>query len=130
MKIKTNKHGQSGMTLMGTLIVLIVAAFFAVVLIKLVPLYMGNFKVKSVLNSMKEEQDIATMPPAEIEKRILSRLDINDVGNVKKEDIKIVRSTKNTVITVNYEARVNLFANLDAVAKFEDNRVELGAGAP
>lgn len=130
MKAMMNRRGQSGMTFIGMLIMLIVIAFFAIVLIKVVPLYMGNFKVKSVLNSLKEERDIATMPASEIEQRILSRLDINDVGSIKKDQIKIERSTNKTVVTINYEARVHLFANIDAVASFNDNRVELGAGAP
>lgn len=120
------KRRQSGMTYMGMLILLAVIAFFAVVVIKVVPLYLANFKVKSVLNSMKDERDIATMPSAEIEKRIMSRLDINDV-DIKRDDLKIVRSPNKTVITLNYDARVHLFANIDVVASFRDNSVEVGA---
>lgn len=123
--MNTLTQRQSGMTYMGMLLLLIVIAFFAVVAIKVVPLYMANFKVKSVLSSMKDERDIATMPPAEIEKRIMSRLDINDV-DIKRDDLKIVRAPNKTVITLNYEARVHLFANLDVVANFQDNSVEVG----
>lgn len=122
--MNTFTQRQSGMTYMGMLVLLIVIAFFAVVAIKVAPLYMANFKVKSVLSSMKDERDIATMPPAEIEKRIMSRLDINDV-EIKRDDLKIVRAPNKTVITLNYEARVRLFANLDVVANFQDNSVEV-----
>lgn len=125
MNTLTIKRGQSGMTYMGMLILLIVIAFFAVVAIKVVPLYMANFKVKSVLNSLKDEREIASMPPAEIEKRVMSRLDINDV-DIKRENLKIVRTPNKTVVTLNYDARVHLFANLDIVASFQDNRVEVG----
>src|SRR3569832_2497125 len=91
MNTLTIKRGQSGMTYMGMLILLIVIAFFAVVTFKVVPLYMANFKVKSVLNSLKDEREIASMPPAEIEKRVMSRLNINDV-DIKRENLKIVRT--------------------------------------
>lgn len=130
MNTLLNRRSQAGMTFMGMLLVFIVIAFFAVVLIKVVPLYLGNFKVKSVLSSLKEERDMASMAPGEIITRIMSRLDINDVHNVQKENIQIERVDNTTVITINYEARVNLFFNLDAVAKFNDNRAELRAGAP
>lgn len=121
-----NLRNQAGMTYLGMLILLIVIAFFAVVMIKVVPLYLEHFKVKSVLDSLKEESDTAKLPPNEIERRIMSRLDVNDVENVEAQHIKVERSGGQTVVTIDYEARVPLFANLDVVAGF-DNRVELGA---
>ncbi len=120
-----NKNGQSGMTYMGMLFLLIIIAMFAVVLVKVVPLYLGNFKVQSILKSLAEEKETAGSTPGEIEKRILARLSIDDVDNVTKEHIKISRESGKLVITVNYESRVPLFLNLDVVAKFDANRVEL-----
>lgn len=129
MNKATYKRDQAGITFLGLLLVLIIVAGFGIALVKIVPLYLGNFKVKSVLDSLKEERDVATMTPAEIERRINSRLDINDVA-LKKDDIKVTRAAGKTVITINYEKRVPLFANLDVVARFNDNRVELQGGAP
>ena len=57
---------------------------------------------------------------------MLNRLNINDVEHVTKDDIKITREGRKTVVEVDYEARVTLFDNLDLVARFPDNRVELG----
>src|SRR3569623_1970972 len=123
------KRDQAGITFLGLLLVLIIVAGFGIALVKIVPLYLGNFKVKSVLDSLKEERDIATMTPAENKRRINSRRDINVVA-LKKDDIKVTRAAGKTVITINYEKRVPLFANLDVVARFNDNRVELQGGAP
>ena len=119
---------QNGMTYLGMLVLLIVIAFFAVVLIKVAPLYMEHFKVRSSLDSLAEEaKDSQTaMSPQELEVHLLNRLNINDVEHVTKENIKISREGRKTVVEVDYEARVNLFDNLDLVAKFPDNRVELG----
>lgn len=117
--LKHNK--QSGMTYMGVLLLLIVFAFFAVVLVRIVPLYLENFKVQSVLKALHEDQETAKLPAAEIEERLLTRLDINDVEHVGKDHIKISRDKGKLVVTVNYEARVPLFVNLDLVAKFNDD---------
>ena len=46
--------------------------------------------------------------------------------HVKADNIKITREGRMTVVTVDYEARVTLFGNLDLVARFPDGRVELG----
>lgn len=122
------KSRQGGMTYLGMLIMLIVIATFAIVLIKVSPLYMENFKVKSSLDSLAQEakDDPSGLAPADIEKHLLNRLNINDVQHVTKDNIKITREGRKTLVVVDYEARVALFGNLDLVARFPDNRVELG----
>ena len=122
------RRRENGMTYLGMLIMLIVIAFFAIVLIKVAPLYMEHFKVKSSLDSLAQEakDDQSVLSPAEVEKHLLNRLNINDVEHVTKDDIKITREGRKTVVEVDYEARVTLFDNLDLVARFPDNRVELG----
>ena len=119
---------QDGMTYLGMLIMLIVIAFIAVVLIKVLPLYMEHFKVKSSLDSLAQDtkDSQAALSPVEIEQHLLKRLSINDVQHVKKENIQVTREGRKIVVTVDYEARVTLFDNLDLVARFPDNRVELG----
>lgn len=118
---------QDGMTYLGMLVLLIVIAIFATVLIKVLPLYMENFKVKSSLDSLAQEakDDPTSLPQSEIEKHLLNRLSINDVEHVKKQNIKITKEGNKTVVAVDYEARVTLFDNLDLVAHFADNRVVL-----
>jgi len=91
-------------------------------------LYMEHFKVESSLDSLAEEakNDQSVLSPIELEKHLLNRLSINDVQHVTKDNIKITREGRKTVVEVDYEARVTLFYNLDLVARFPDNRVELG----
>jgi len=107
---------------------LIVIAFFAIVLIKVLPLYMEHFKVKSSLDSLAQDakDSQAALSPMEIERNLLKRLSINDVQHVTKKDIQVTREGRKIVVVVDYEARVTLFDNLDLVARFPDNRVELG----
>lgn len=122
------RGSQNGMTYLGMLLLMIVIAFCAVVVIKVLPVYLENFKVKSSLKSLAQEPKdvLAAMLPGELEKLLLKRFSVNDVEHVKRENIKIAKEGNKTVINVNYEARVTLFMNLDLVAQFPDNRVELG----
>lgn len=116
-------HRQQGMTYLGLLIILGVIAFFAMIAIKVVPLYVENMKVDSTLKSL--QQSDAPLNESDIRATLRKRFDINDVAHVRDEDVKVVREGKALVVTVDYEARVPLFANIDLIARFPDNRVEL-----
>ena len=128
MKSVSARSSQAGMTYLGMLIMLIVIAVFSIVLIKVLPIYMEHFKVQSSLDSLAQEakDDPTELTPRAIETHLLNRLTINDVQHVTKDDIKITSEGSKTVVEVDYEARVTLFGNLDLVARFPNNRVELG----
>ena len=122
------RRRHDGITYLGMLVLLIVIAFFAVILIKVMPLYMEHFKVKSSLDSLAQEAKDTqkVLSPLEIEKHLLNRLSINDVDRVNKKDITVTREGNKYVVTVSYEARVHLFYNIDLVAQFKNDSVELG----
>ena len=122
------RDDQYGMTYAGMLLLMIFIAVIAIVVIKVMPLYMENLKVESSLKSLAEEarNSQSSMVPAVLEKHLLSRLAVNDVDHVTRDDIKITKEGNKTVINISYEARVPLFYNLDIVAKFPDNHIELG----
>ena len=128
MKSIVARHRHDGMTYLGMLILLLVIAFFAVVIIKVMPLYMEHFKVKSSLDSLAQEvKDTQTvLSLSELEKRLINRLLVNDVEHVTRKNITITREGHKIVITVSYEARVHLFYNLDLVAQFKNDSVEVG----
>ena len=122
------KGSQKGMTYLGMLILMVGIAICAIIVIKVIPVYLEHFKVESSLKSFVQDTkgNTTQMPPMEIQKLLMRRFDVNDVTHVKKEDIQISKESGKTVISVPYEARVPLFLNLDVVARFPDNRVELG----
>lgn len=119
---------QTGMTYLGTAALLVVIGFFAVIVIKVAPVYMEHFKVKSSMTSLANDlnSNNSVLSPIEIKQLLVKRLSINDVDHVKSNDIKVTREGGKMVVEVSYEARVSLFENLDLVARFPDNRVELG----
>jgi len=126
MKPFTTRTPQRGMTYIGMLMLMVTIAVAAIVVIKVMPLYMENLKVQSSLKSLAEDHEERGAPPAELESALLKRLSINDVEHVGKDDIEITKQNGHTEVNVSYEARVPLFYNLDLVARFPDNRVDLG----
>lgn len=115
---------QQGMTFIGWLIVLGLIAFFAILVLRLVPNYLEYFKVESTLESLENEPGITEKSPAEIRSLISRRFDVNDVEHVTAKDVKVTRDSGRTIISIKYEVRVPIMGNVDAVTKF-DKSVEI-----
>ncbi|ODS64854.1 MULTISPECIES: DUF4845 domain-containing protein [unclassified Arenimonas] len=113
-----------GMTLMSFVMVLIVVGFFALVVMKLFPMYSENFNLKGVMKEYAAQPNSASIPPAQMHTDLNRRFGIAYVSSVKKEHIKLVREGGVSKLNIAYEVRVPLFGNLDVVGKF-DHTVDL-----
>ena len=122
------KRTQGGMTLVGFIIVLAVAGVFIYMGMKVIPMYSEFYAVKEALQGLAGEPEIASKDPAEIEKLFFRRLDISYAENVKPANVKIARKDAGYLMTVDYEVRKPLIANLDVVGKFNTEQ-ELRRGA-
>jgi len=113
-----------GMTLMSFVVVLALVGFFALVAMKLFPMYSEYFNLKSVMKEYAAQPNSASIPPAQMYSELNRRFGIAYVSSVEKEHIKIVREGGQTKLNIAYEVRTPLFGNLDVVGNF-DNTVEL-----
>jgi ABC-type dipeptide/oligopeptide/nickel transport system permease component len=116
---------QQGLTLMSFVMVLVIVGFFAVVAMKLFPMYSEFNSLKSIMDAFAQAPGAANMTPAQVYADLERRFDIGYVDSIRKEHIKINRAAGVTTLQIAYEVRKPLFANLDVVGKF-DNSVRLG----
>ncbi|HEU4814361.1 MAG TPA: DUF4845 domain-containing protein [Xanthomonadaceae bacterium] len=123
------KRNQSGLTLIGFVIVLAVVGVFAYVGMKLFPMYSEFYSVKQALKGLAAEPGIANTDPAKVKDLLFRRLYVSYAENVKPNNVKITRDGKGYVITVSYEVRRELIGNLDVVGKFEASEDLLRRGA-
>lgn len=112
------KRTQSGMTLIGFVIVLAVVGLFAYVGMKLIPMYSEYYAVKQALKGLAQEPGIADQDPAKIQDLFFRRLYISYAEDVKPEHVKIKRVDAGWQMDVDYEVRKPVIANLDVVGKF------------
>lgn len=115
---------QRGMTAIGWLMVLGLIAFFSLIGLRLVPVYLEYFSVVTALESLKKNSDVSSDAPRQVVDALMRRLDISDVKNVKPANVKVLNEGGALKVAVNYEVRVPLMGNLDALATF-DKSVEL-----
>lgn len=111
------KKNQYGVGLIGALGLLGLLAVVVLLAVRLVPVYLEAFNVGSSVESLAHEQ-IAELADDEIKDRLMKRLNINAVSNVKKSDIIVNRDGNEITVAVRYEARTPILGNLDAVARF------------
>lgn len=111
---------QSGMTLIGLLTVLFLIGFFALLTLKILPIYLEHFKVVSSLESLQQTPDLADEPRRKIVDLLNRRLDINMVENVHPEDIEVHKEDGIVTVSVVYSVEKPLFGNLSVIADFDD----------
>ena len=117
-----NYYKQKGMTAIGVLLVLLLIAFFTLLALRLTPPYLEHFSVASSLKSLQQEPGIGEKTNAQIRSLLQRRFDINDVESVEKEHITFVKDRKTGLLTISvkYEVRRPILANVDAIVSFSD----------
>lgn len=123
------KRNQSGLTLIGFVIVLALVGVFAYVGMKLFPMYSEFYSVKQALKGLAAEPGIANTDPAKVKDLLFRRLYVSYAENVKPNNVKITRDAQGYVIDVSYEVRRELIGNLDVVGKFEASENLMRRGA-
>ncbi|HHJ14965.1 MAG TPA: DUF4845 domain-containing protein [Gammaproteobacteria bacterium] len=116
--VMMTRRGQRGMTAIGWLLVLGLIAFFALLTLRLVPVYLEYTKVISVLESVAGQADIGQRSRGEIIKLIRRRFDVNDVRKVDPRQVKIKKDRDGMKLSIRYERREHLMGNIDIVATF------------
>lgn len=114
----TGQSKQTGMTLLGFLMVLVIAGIFGFVGMRLFPVYTEYYSVVQDMKGVQMEPGVAAWPPEQVKERLFRRFYISYVKSVKPEHVKVTRNNGYN-LTVKYEVREPLAYNLDFVAKFE-----------
>lgn len=110
---------QRGASKLGILMLIILTVGFTVGGLKIVPLYVDNNLITGICAGLIETGEAADMTLTEIRQKVSSSLRINNIRGFDTNNIKLRKENGQPIISVAYEARVELIANLDVVAKFD-----------
>ena len=116
------KRKQSGLSLVGFLVVLSVVGFSAYIGMKLFPMYQEYYSVRSAMKGLSLEPGVGDMDPAKIQDLFFRRLYISYSENVKPQNVKFERFDGGWRMRVNYEVRRPLVGNLDVVGRFDSTQ--------
>ncbi|ADE13900.1 conserved hypothetical protein [Nitrosococcus halophilus Nc 4] len=113
-----DRKQQEGMGFLGWLFMLALLALLGLGVLRLFPLYVEYFSVKTSLEGLAKQSELHEMSHAEIRNILLRRLDINEVDRVSKENIDIAKTRNTLTVAVDYEVRTPFLGNIDLVVHF------------
>ncbi len=117
LNMKTIKS-QRGMTGIGWMIVIALILFFAYTVMLLLPIYLENSSVKSVINDLADGTE-SYSSVKDLRSVINKRLDINMATSVSSADITISRDADVFLVEIEYEVRESFLGNIDLLIKFK-----------
>ncbi len=122
---------QAGISFIVMLVLVGLFGYAIYIGIKLAPVYMEYFSIKSSIDSLADEMKTRNINKNQAKSLLSKRLDANyirfeelkpsrDACDISKKDIfQFKRTKKDIVIGISYEKRVPMVANVDALLNFE-----------
>ncbi len=126
----TYSGNQHGLTLIGFIMVVVLVGFFALVAMKLFPLYNDSFAITQSLKSVASQPEAEKMTERDVRRYFLRSANINGLYQFTEKNISDYL-TANKVgqepreMYMYYENRTTLFGDLDIVLVY-DKTVQLG----
>jgi hypothetical protein len=120
---------QTGVTLIGWLVLLTPMALCGYAAIRLAPVYLNYMKVARSLESAKSDLKAGgATSQAAVRGAVEKNLDIESVDYPDIKDIKITRDGNSWVVNASYDDQAPLIANVFILVTF-DKTVRLGGGS-
>ena len=108
---------QRGITLMGTIITLSILGFIGIMAAKLMPAYLEYMSVKKIFKTMEQAGD--TKGTVRDIRRTFDKLNaIENVTNVKSEDLEITKQGQDAIVSASWSVRVPMVHNISACLDF------------
>ena len=110
---------QKGLTLISWLGILAVVFFNAIIAINVVPVYINDHSVKTMMKNLEMDSTVRGKTPKKLKEIITKRLRVNNVYSVTTEHIKIKKVRNDYLITIEYQPRGKLIGSLDYIVDFK-----------
>ena len=119
MKVVDGKRKQRGITLIGFIIVLVVAGFFAYMGMILGPAYSEYYGVVKAMNFVAAEATPNTTDFETLRRGLDRQFNVGYVESVTGKDAKLIRDkTTGNTLSMTWEVRKSFIYNIDFVVKF------------
>lgn len=114
---------QQGMTLIGWVLVLALIAFFTLLGLKIIPIYLDWYKVSSSVESLKNDREAYGKPPRQLREMLMKRLDINMVMDLPRDQIYISKVKNGYEVEVDYIVKEKIAGSISVLAEFNKSVV-------
>lgn len=117
------RERQAGITLIGFLILASLFGAVGFAAIRLVPMYMQNMRLSTVLEDVRKELDGTSATAGAIRSALGKRFDIEGI-ELPREDVKITQVGTGYQVHIRYEGRAHYISNIWLLVTF-DKQVDI-----
>jgi hypothetical protein len=122
-KVTSSGKRQRGISTVGIIAVIGIFSVIVITFFTVFPMYYGNFKVKGALEKIQQDPKLDPKSKRDIWTSLEKRLYVDEVRDVKRENVHMERKDGKTTVTITYETRDNLLGNLFIGASFSESVV-------
>ncbi len=112
---------QCGLTFISLMILLALIAFFVLLTLKILPIYMDHSKVVNAFAALEAMPDIQVMRKDEIITSLDKRFSMNYLDKVNTDDVTIEKQGNYVKVEIRYERVEKILGNLSILAEFEES---------
>ena len=113
-----NSSRQQGLSMLGIVILLLLATFFLTIVFKVGPIYLDDLSVKGAFEGLQRD-NVRDMSDSDIRRKLDNYFTVNNVRNIRVRDVKIKRERTKILVSYDYEVRAQFMGNLDVVVSFK-----------
>ena len=132
MTRSSSRSSQAGYTVWEWLMIVLVGGLLLTVAFSIGPLYVTNYTIQATVKALQNEPELGAKSVFEVRQAVERKFDVNQIEVVqavcRSKEIpcmKVEKTKTHLIIDANYEARTHVLGNVDAVVKFDNNRVEI-----
>ena len=111
-------HKQKGMTAIGWVFMIAIIGFNGLVAINVAPTYFTDANVTSLWEKLETDSSLVGLSPKKLRKAVAKRLRVNNVYDIKHQDIEITKVKGFYVVSIEYEPRGTIIGSLDYIMTF------------
>ena len=122
--IKTIANRQRGVSLSGLLIWSVILILVAIGGMKIVPAYIQDAEIKSILSTIVNDPEMQGAQSKSIRESFSKRAMMNNINIVSANDIDIGKDARGLSLSIGYQVKIPLMGNASLLLEFNTSSVK------
>lgn len=116
--MKTMLNKQRGVSLEGTLVVIVLLIFVGVAAMKLVPSYMENGTIQKIFDTIVHDPEMQGAQVRAVRESFAKRAMMNNLKVINENDIEVSKDANGLSLSVSYTVKIPLVSNASLLLEF------------
>ena len=122
--IKTIANRQRGVSLSGLLIWSVILILAAIGGMKIIPAYIQDAEIKSILSTIVNDPEMQGAQPRSIRESFSKRAMMNNINIVTANDIDIAKDARGLSLSIAYQVKMPLIGNASLLLEFNPSSIK------